>query len=95
MDINNLSNNNAKSAKYLHQPQPQPQAANNSAANFTNRNHHQSVNRFPIIEGQTGMSNLGANQAVGRRLDQVQTRRCRMKNARAMKVLYYYVDEVF
>jgi hypothetical protein len=32
---------------------------------------------------------------VGRRLDQVQTRRRRIKNARAMKVLYYYVDEVF
>ena len=41
------------------------------------------------------MSNLGTNQPVGRRLDQVQTRRRRMKNARAMKVLYYYVDEVF
>lgn len=32
---------------------------------------------------------------MGRRLDQVQTRRRRMKNARGMKVLYYYVDEVF
>jgi hypothetical protein len=32
---------------------------------------------------------------MGRRLDQVQTRRRRMKNARGMKVLYYYVDEIF
>ena len=38
----------------------------------------------------------GQNQAaVGRRLDQVQTRRRRMKNARSMKVLYHYLEGIY
>ena len=32
--------------------------------------------------------------AIGRRLDQVQTRRRRMKNAKNMKVLYHYLDGI-
>ena len=39
---------------------------------------------------------IGANPhpAIGRRLDQVQTRRRRMKTAKNMKVLYHHVDGI-
>lgn len=58
-------------------------------------------NRFSIIGGSSGGNATGGASAlpqptmaapVGRRLDQVQTRRRRMKNARAMRALYWHVE---
>lgn len=59
------------------------------------------ANRFSIIGGNSGGNVAGSASAipqqtlaapVGRRLDQVQTRRRRMKNARAMRALYWHVE---
>ena len=60
-------------------------------------------NRFSIIGGNSAGNVAGGTSAlpqqtlaapVGRRLDQVQTRRRRMKNARAMRALYWHVEGI-
>ena len=47
------------------------------------------------VIGRGGLVSAQQPQPIGRRLDQVQTRRRRMKYARSMKVLYHYLEGIY